>query len=358
MTPREVRNRRFLSDLFSGPFRGHAVIVSPPPDEQRPPPLPDYTTSQRPVSDWGPQCVRQYETRVRCGETFDDDSVPYAGLNTNTAIFAAAFGCPIHVYEGQATNAAARPIVCTAAEATRLLEPAVDAPPLDRILELGRLVRRELGPEAALGVPDVQSPFDIAALIWNKEEMFAALLDEPDAVLELTRKCSSLLKRFLKEFRRQVGDCNMCHCPYAWAPAELGVWLSEDEVGSIGTAMFDRFCLPFLTDLSEAFGGLFMHCCANADHQYERFKRIPNLRGLNRVFQKPGPEPAIKAFAGRTVLMQAWSPEDFLNQMLDLARPGSRFLFNIDAPSLEELKPFYERLRKRCPGAQTPIATR
>jgi hypothetical protein len=67
------------------------------------------------------------------------------------------------------------------------------------------------------------------------------------------------------------------------------------------------------------------------------------------VFQAPGPGPAIKTFAGRTVLMQAWCAEDFLNGMLDLAQPNSRFLFNIEAPTMEELKPFYERLRKRCP---------
>jgi len=349
MTPRETRSRRFLTDLFSGPFRGHAIIVSPPPDDQGPPPPPDYTTSRKPVSDWLPWYVQQYRTRVRCAEAFDDDSVPYVGLNTNTGIFAAAFGCPIHVYEGQATNAAARPVVNAALEAARLPEPAVDTPPLDRILELARLLRRELGPDVPLGVPDVQSPFDIAALIWNKEDMFAAMLDEPAAVLDLTGKCNRLLKRFLLEFKAQAGETNMCHCPYAWAPADLGIWLSEDEVGSISPTMFDHFCLPFLKDLSKTCGGLFMHCCANADHQYEHFKKIPKLRGLNRVFQSPGPEPAIKAFAGRTVLMQAWSPEDFLNRMLDLARPDSRFLFNIDGPSLEELKPFYERLRKRCP---------
>ena len=98
MTSREIRNRQFLTDLFSGPFRGHAIIVSPPPDKHGPKPLPDYTVSKKPVRQWLPQYVAQYHTRVRCGETFDDDSVPYVGVNTNTGIFAAAFGCPIHVY--------------------------------------------------------------------------------------------------------------------------------------------------------------------------------------------------------------------------------------------------------------------
>ncbi|MCY3018549.1 MAG: hypothetical protein NTW87_05900 [Planctomycetota bacterium] len=347
MTPLEARNRQFLTDLFSGPFRGHAVIVSPPREPWGE--LGDFTISKRPVSEWLPYYVRDYQTRVRFSEALEDDSVPYAGVNTNTGIFAAAFGCPIHVYQGQETNPASRPIVQSAEQADRLPEPSLDSPTLARILELARLLRRELGPGAPIGVPDVQSPFDIAALIWHKEDMFLAMLEAPKSVLRLTEKCSSLLKRFLSEFRKQAGECNLCHCPYAWAPVELGIWLSEDEVGSISRAMFTRFCLPFLSDLSKTFGGLFMHCCANADHQYSGFQKIPNLRGLNRVFQQPGPRPAIEAFAGKTVLMQAWMTEEALNEMLDMAKPNSRFLINLDAPSVDEARPLYERLRKRCP---------
>ncbi|MGD0093342.1 MAG: uroporphyrinogen decarboxylase family protein [Planctomycetota bacterium] len=355
MAPLFARNRQFLTGLFSGPFRGHALIVSPPPDCF--PPLPggrqalqeDYTLSSQPVAAWVPQYVQQYQGRLCAAKTFDDDAVPYVSVTTNTGIFAAAFGCPVHVYAGQATNAAARPIVWTAAQADRLAEPGLDAPTLARIFELARLLRRELGPEVPISVPDIQSPFDIAALIWNKEDLFLAMLEAPQAVLSLTAKCCSLLKRFLIEYRKQIGECNLCHCPYAWAPAQLGCWLSEDEVGSISRAMFARFCLPFLTELSETFGGLFMHCCANAGHQYGGFQEIPNLRGLNRVFQAPGPGPAIQAFAGKTVLMQAWSPEEFLNNMLDLAQPDSRFLFNLEGPSRAEIAPVYERLRKRCP---------
>ena len=74
---------------------------------------------------------------------------------------------------------------------------------------------------------------------WNKEGMLLSLMDEPAAVLELTAKCCRLLKRFLAEFQKQVGDCNMCHCPYAWAPARLdspipstSSWIAEATIWS------------------------------------------------------------------------------------------------------------------------------
>jgi len=117
--------------------------------------------------------------------------------------------------------------------------------------------------------------------------------------------------------------------------------------------MFEEFCLPNLVELSERYGGLFVHCCATADHQYGSFKQIPRLRGLNRVFQKPGPGPAIKAFAGQTALMVAWTDEEGVGKMLDLALPESRFIFNMPGQPLDEAKRTLDRLRERCARVRT-----
>ena len=79
------------------------------------------------------------------------------------------------------------------------------------------------------------------------------------------------------------------------------------------------------------------------------FNKVPNLRGINRVFQSPGGRPAIEAFSGKTVLMMAWIDEQGICDLLDLALPDTRFLFNVLAQPLEDAKATYELLRKRCP---------
>jgi hypothetical protein len=342
---RITRNKQYLADLFAGPFHGHAIIVDPEPLPAEWPG--DYACGSRPVRDWVPRALKQYEAQVQRLEALDDDSVPVVNLRTGTYILAATFGCPIHLYDD--SPAAARPLVSTAEEADRLPEPDVYAPPLGRVFEFAELLQARLGPDVPLSVPDIQSPFDVAALIWNKQDLYVALYENPAAVLRLVDKCERLLTAFLHEFRRRLPQASYCHCPNAWAPAELGCWLSEDEAGSMSTPMFEAFCLPSLVRMSEAFGGMFVHCCATADHQYRSLGQIPNLRGLNRVFQAPGPRPAIEAFAGRTVLMVAWNKEDQVNETLDMARPESRFLFNIPGKPLEEARGIYERLRARCP---------
>jgi len=353
MTALERRNRGFLADLFAGEFRGHAIIMNAPavPCKE----LGDFAISERPVADWVPVYVRRYEQKVEFLEAIGDDSVPYVNLNTNTGVFAAAFGCPIHVY-AEETNAAARPLVRTAREADALAEPSLGARTISRIFELARLLRRELGPEVPIGVPDIQSPFDIAALVWNKEDFLVALVEEPDAVKRLVGKCLRLLTNFLTEFKREFPECNLCHCPNAWAPPELGCWLSEDEVGSLSPAMFEEFCEPVLRALSGTFGGLFVHCCANAEHQFPGFLRLPNLRGLNRAGGQFLPMFTRRAdgrsfgelFAPKTVFIVAWHSEPDVHALLDAAPAGARFLFNMPEMPLEEAKAVHERLRRRC----------
>ena len=341
-----LRNRRFLTDLFAGPFPGHGIIMDIEPGGTGRFRYGDFTRPERPLADWLPLLLQDYEDRVKWQEELGDDSVPYVVLQTGTELFAAAFGCPVHLYESDPP--AAQPLVTAPDEADALEVPDLEAPPFDRVFEMARMVRERVGPEVPIRVPDIQSPFDIAALIWHKEDFFVATLTEPDAVKRLVDKCHCLLKAFFDRFIREVGECTLNHCPYAWAPPGLGIGLSEDEAGSMSAAMFEEFCLPGLVELSETYGGLFVHCCATADHQYENFRRIPNLRGLNRVFQEPGPKPAIEAFSGETVLVVAWVGEEQVYEMLDMAGPDTRFLFSMPGQALEDSKRTYERLRACC----------
>jgi len=356
MLVKEERNRKYLADLFAGPFPGHALLYVPPavPRDE----LGDYTLSDRPVREWVPYYVKDYQDRVHSLEVLDDDSVPYVYLITHTGLFAAAFGCPIHIYHGLDTNPAARPILQTPQQADLLPQASLGTPLFERFFDLARLLRQELGPDVPLSVPDLQSPFDIAALIWEKLSFYTAMLDHPDSIHRLVDKTHHLLKSFLLTFKAEFPNGILAHYPSTWAPPELGCWLSEDEVGAFNQAMFEQFCLPSLADLSNTFGGLFMHCCANAEHQYAGFKKIPNLRGLNRNFYDLSPKRAIDAFSGQTVLMMAGTAEEKLHEMLDLAHPDTRFLFVIDYFSLEEVKPLYERLRLRMPRiSPTPVGS-
>jgi len=336
-------NKRFATALFGGEFPGHGVFINNPFGNGI---MGDFSINDEPISSRLDRIERDYENAVRFHEELGDDTVPFVGLMTGTGVHATAFGCPIVPFEG--SNPAARPIVRTPAEADALPEPDMWSTGLGKHLELVAAVRERLGPDVPVTGPDMQSPMGIAALVWEKAEFLAAMIQAPDAVHGLVHKCHNLLKTFIIELHKTAPSLAPIHCPAMWAPKEFGAALSEDEVGAISRAMYEEFGLWCLIDLSETFGGLFMHCCAAADHQYPAFKKIPNLRGLNRAYQAPGPEPALRAFGDRTVHMQGVDLAS-CRRFLDYDVPGVRFAFCFGPQPLDDAKRTLEAARELCP---------
>jgi len=320
------KNKQFIRSLFAGTAGRPAFLYQPPliPLAE----VGDYTLPGKPVRNWLPWVVENYRRKVKSLELHQDDSVPVAALSTGTQLFAHAFGCEVHIPPGD--NPCALPMVSCAGEADKLEIPDIwKTECLYRVFELGDAVRRELGPDVDLGVCDMQTGFDIANLIWEKSDLLCAIMLEPEAVKRLSAKCALLLKTFLIELRKEFPAMSPCHCPGNWTPPELGPWVSNDEIGIMNPQMFEEFCLPELNDLCETFGGIGMHCCADAEHQFPGFRKIRNLYGFNRVASKQGYLPLLEHFAGPNgpVHCLAWLSDETIEQLITQAPAGTRFIF-------------------------------
>lgn len=239
----------------------------------RPWPFPDAIPAR---IDWA---WRKYQLQLEQLAWLDDDSLPFLDVYTGTEIFAAAFGCPVHYPEDNMPFAL--PLVRSAEDAARLVVPTLDSPAIAPLFAIAEELRGRAGDAALVRLVDIQSPMDIAALIWDKNDLYAAFIEAPEAVHELAAKVGTLLTAFFDEWFRRYGTEHIAHYPNYYMPD--GVTLSEDEVGVVNEEMFTAFFLPELEQLSVRYGGLGMHCCANSRHQWTNFKRIPNLRLLNLV---------------------------------------------------------------------------
>ena len=123
---------------------------------------------------------------------------------------------------------------------------------------------RRAGPGTLFCLVDLQSPLDVAALIWEKNDFYAALLENSAAVTGLVEKVKKLQFTFLDEWFRRYGREFIAHYPDYYMPQ--GVTLSVDEIGSVSGMMFLKYFLPDLCQFSERDGGLGIHCCANPRH--------------------------------------------------------------------------------------------
>jgi len=270
----EERKQRWrdLYDLSRPP--GYVFIIRYGPDNlEEPLPHPD---KKQPRIEWAWQT---YERSLARLDWLDDDSIPYLFVSSGTEIFAEAFGC--EVYRPDDTMPSARPLIHHASEVARLNVPDIGSTPLAMLFEIGDELRRRAGDGAVLRIADIQSPMGISALIWEKSSFYPALIESPEAVKELAAKVKQLLVAFLDEWFARYGREFIAHYPDYYMPQ--GVTLSEDEVGSVSPEAFREFFLPDLIELSDRYGGIGVHCCAHARHQWENFREIPNLRVLNLV---------------------------------------------------------------------------
>ena len=248
----------------------------------------------------------QYVAQRRRASWLDDDTIPYLDVYTGTEIFAEAFGCQVHRPDDQMPFAL--PLISSASQVSTLRVPDLDVPCLRILFEIADELRRRAGSDAVLKMVDIQSPMDIAALIWDKASFYVAMLDRPEAVKELSAKVKQLLTTFLDEWFSRYGVEFVAHYPDYYMPK--GITLSEDEVGAVGTDMFEAFFLRELSELSDRYDGIGIHCCANAKHQWGHFKRVPGLRLLNIVQPPRVLQDAYSYFATHVAQMHIWCGDE------------------------------------------------
>ena len=268
----DARKRRWR-DLYRDEGRRKLVFKVLPDKDTPPRPLPlPHLKQERIEWAWG-----RYERAMERMAWLADDALPFLNPYTGTEIFAAALGCRVATPDNDMPFAL--PIVRTAAEASKLPAGDPDAAPLRLVFEIADELRRRSGSGALMALPDIQSPMDITALIWDKTDLFCAMVTEPQAVKELAAKTLQLLTGFLDEWFARYGPELIGHYPQYYFPR--GVTVSEDEIGSVSEAMFDEFFLPSLRLLADRYGGIGIHCCAGARHQWAGLKRIDGLRLMN-----------------------------------------------------------------------------
>lgn len=239
---------------------------------------------------------QDYEAHRARAAWLDDDLVPALNMLTGTEIFAEALGCEVH---RPADNMPfALPLIQSVSEIGQVRVPELSASSLAYLFDMADELFRRAGPDAVFRMVDIQSPMDIAALVLEKSAFYEALIETPAAVLELADKARQLLTAFLDEWFCRYGVGFVAHFPDYYMP--VGVTLSEDEIGAVSADLFVEYFRPELEALAARYGGLGLHCCANARHQWPHLRALKGLRVLNICRPREVAIPAYDYFAAVT----------------------------------------------------------
>jgi hypothetical protein len=293
---------------------------------------------------WG-----EYQIMCRRAELVDDDRVPFLSNVTGTEIFAEAFGCAVHRPDDNMPFAL--PLICSAAEADRIKTPDLSTSSLAYLFDIADELHRRGGPESLMKMIDIQSPMDIVALIWEKSDLFCAMIETPDVVKELAGKVRTLFVAFFDEWFKRYGTTFVAHHPdYVM---HGGITMSVDEVGAINPEMFQTFFRDELVFLSEHFGGLGIHCCADARHQWGNFRDLPGLKVMNH--HAPPTRDAreylldsMRFYGNRVAHMPGGWPQDGSPDAVPSAFPGGvRVIFDVQAPDAASAAGLASRLQEQ-----------
>ena len=331
------RKKRWIRALSPENRNSYLFMISIEGEEEERPVLQAEKKRERIEWAW-----RKYKTALKRMNQIDDDRLPYLHIATGTEIFAQAFGCGVHYPED--SNPFALPLVSTAAEAEKITVPSLDVPSLALLFEMADELKRRAGEGVLVKLPDIQSPMDIAALIWDKNDFFIAMIETPDAVRELADKVYSLLTAFLDEWFKRYGTEFIAHYPDYYMPE--GITLSEDEVGAVSEDLFLDLFRPELAELSERYGGIGIHCCADARHQWENFRTIPNLKLLNLVNSFDYLTEAYSFFKDTALQMHSQAAEGDPWTWPERLPQGGRYVFSVTAQDEGEAAGIADKMRE------------
>jgi len=233
-----------------------------------------------------------------------DDFVPHLQANQGVTVFASAFGCEVQYFDH--TLPWAHPVILPEDPPEKVYElpvPAVTDGQLGTILEWGDYFVERTAGRYALGLTDLQGPLDSSYLVWEPAAFMVAMRTDPNEVHHLMRAMTDLIIRFVREQRSRVPEFMPCHYPPVWLPDGRGISMSDDCLAVLSPALYEQFALPYVNELSDEFGGVFIHSCGNFAHQLGNLEKVHNLRGLNFEASEMAFEHVWERFGGRTAIV-------------------------------------------------------
>ncbi|MGB7294765.1 MAG: uroporphyrinogen decarboxylase family protein [Candidatus Aminicenantales bacterium] len=253
----------------------------------------------------------------------------------------AAFGCEVVWWENNFPSV--RPLSLSGPKAVRdLPRPTISSGEMGRILDYTRYFIEETKGRIPIRLTDIQGPLDSGALIMGHTELFTAIRTHPWDVHYLLQMITDVTIECARAQREVVRGCGVEFVPslfQPWIPDGFGISVSNDASVMISADEHDEFCLPYLNQISDAFGGIYVHSCGNWLHQVPSLARVRGLRGLEFGASETPFPPLTEYFQGRTVLacrvglhrdVQFKGMADYVASILKAAKTNRGLFIHVD----------------------------
>ena len=211
----------------------------------------------------------------------DTDYVPYLDPFEGVTVLAEAFGCSVEVPENGDPWIRTPLIQHNPRDVYRLKKPGKNNLVYRRTLETLRYFEEETGRVMPVGATDPQGPLDVASLIWNNQEFIeACVLHKKEVHHLLNLVTEAFIEFYSMQYEALENPAYPVHSFPLVSPGD-GISISDDEALLLSPDLYREFGLPYLNRISEAFGGLYYHCCGDFGFLLDHILQIKGLRAIN-----------------------------------------------------------------------------
>jgi uroporphyrinogen-III decarboxylase len=231
---------------------------------------------------------------------FEGDFVPALTPTIGVVTIPSAFGCPVVWLESDFP--AVTPLNIVPEQIMDLNLPGLKDGELGRILYYTRYFREKTEGRYPIRLTDIQGPLDNASLIMGHNNFLLMLRTHPNEAHRLLQMITDLTIELVREQRRQAENDFVPVLFQPWIPDGWGVSISNDDSVMISARHMAEFGVPYINQLSDAFGGVFIHSCGNWLHQIPALEKVRGLRGLEFGASEVPYETVLNRFGGEIVL--------------------------------------------------------
>ncbi|MDY3920279.1 MAG: uroporphyrinogen decarboxylase family protein [Candidatus Limivivens sp.] len=203
---------------------------------------------------------------------------------------------------------------------------------------------------------DIQSPLNMLTYLLPVTDMFLEIYDDPDTVHQAAKLCADLLKDFLMEQRKIIGDA-LARPGHGFASSRVfsGVGLSNDTSIMLQEDDYNDIFKSLDEDLGDEFGGVVYHSCGVWEKKIDMVKGYRNVLAADGAFTietdpSPNrPEAFADAFNGTGIVLNAravGNPENSFAAFEKLWRPKQKLIAVTYCKTVEEQEALYRRLHE------------
>jgi hypothetical protein len=227
------------------------------------------------------------------------DTVPAFACSLGPVGLASAFGGKVIFSNNPDIPPWIEPLVRNdPSEIQRLKPPSVRSGLIGTAIEQYERALERLDGYVPPRVPDMQGPLNTASMIWNQEDFLTALYTNPDEAHCLLGLVTDFIIEVFRYFRDTWKNAELLSWPFYHMPPELGVGITEDLIPLMQPELYEEFGVPYVNRISDAFGGVYIHCCGTFGQHWDAVKKIRNLRGMDTMYPNSHPEKLHAAFPG------------------------------------------------------------